>query len=345
MTVNRSAGTGLALALALCLSAALAFPLAARDVYKGFLNPGIPQHRATLDLLERLEKTPNDASLHNDLACLIARDGFWRDALREFGVAAQLDKTDGRPLYNAGLVHATRGEWASAASSFGKAVSRAPGNWTAWWMLGYAEERRGRESAAIAAYKRSLRVDTSLFEVRRNPFAAYTRLKGRVLLETLEGRLVSASLPATEQMAQPDLVGSFQHGHVAVSAAPGGVAPEAPAPGAAAAAPGGPGADDRAARSGSGGAVVTSVPPVSTSRPTANSSAVAPTPAFTRANEIIPSEIPSQSPAGPGRRRIHAPTPVPTPAPVPTAPPASPDDPSASPTPAPTPVRVGPGIG
>jgi hypothetical protein len=329
MSIDRRARLG---ALALCLAiamAAFAGPLGARDVYKGFLDPGIPQHRATLDILERLEKTPNDASLHNDLACLIARDGFWRDALREFGIAATLDKSDGRPLYNAGLVHAMRDEWGRAASSFRKAVSRGPGNWTAWWMLGYAEERRGNDSAAIAAYKTSLRVDTSLFDVRRNPFAAYTRLKGRVLLESLEGRLNRAALPATEQMAEADLVGSFQQGRVAVSAVTGGLTPPAPAPAA------GPATDDYAPRPGPGGAVVTSVPPVSTSRPAPppNSSSAPAAPTYTRANEIIPSDIPEQSPAGPARKRT----------PSPGVAPGVQEDAPASPPPAPP--RPGPGIG
>ena len=329
MSIDRRARLGGALALCLAM-AVFAGPLAAKDVYKGFLDPNIPQHRATLDLLERLEKAPNDAALHNDLACLIARDGFWRDALREFGLAAKLDKADGRPLYNAGLVHATRGEWGSAASSFRKTVSRAPGNWAAWWMLGYAEERRGNDSAAIAAYKTSLRVDTSLFDVRRNPFAAYTRLKGRVLLETLEGRLNRAALPVAEQMAEADLVGSFQKGHVAVSAVPGGLAPGAPAPA------GGPVPDDRAVRPGPGGAVVTSVPSVSTSRPAPppNASSAPPTPAYTRANELIPSDIPEQSPAGPAKKR----------APAPEAAPGAQEGAPAAPAPAP-PRPPGPGIG
>ena len=256
MSIDRRGRLGgaraLGLALAMATFAAFAGSLAAKDVYKGFLDPGIPQHRATLDILERLAKTPNDASLHNDLGCLIARDGFWRDALREFDLAAKLDKADGRPLYNAGLVHAMRGEWSGATSSFNKAVSRSPGNWAAWWMLGFAEEKRGNDSAAVAAYKTSLRVDTSLFDVRRNPFAAYTRLKGRALLESLDGRLVRASLPVSEQMAEPGLVGSFQQGRVAVSAVPGGLAPGAPAP------PGGPSPDEGAVRQGPGGAVVTS---------------------------------------------------------------------------------------
>ena len=313
-------------ALALC--AALAWPLAARDVYRGFLDPGNPQHRATLDLLERLEKTPNDASLHNDLACLIARDGFWRDALREFGFAAKLDKADSRPLYNAGLVHAMRGEWGSAASSFHKAVSRAPGNWAGWWMLGFAEEQRGNVSAAIAAYKMSLRVDTSLFDVRKNPFAARTRLKGRVLLESLDARVYRLALPAAEQMAQPDPVTSFQAGHVAVLAVPGAPVPAgAPVP------------EDRAARPGPAGPVVTSVPPVSASRPAPqpNSSVSAPVstpppvPTVTRANEPIPSDFPEQSPAGPAPPRRVQPGP------------GGREDAPAAPTPPPRPA--GPGIG
>ena len=296
------------------MCALLAWPLAARDVYRGFLDPANPQHRATLDLLARLEKTPDDASLHNDLACLIARDGFWRDALREFETAAKLDKKDGRPLYNAGLVHAMRGDWGSAASSFHKAVSRTPGNWTAWWMLGFAEEQRGHESAAIAAYKTSLRVDTSLFDVRRNPFAARTRLKSRVLLESLDDRLVRLALPAAEQMAQPDLVTSFQQGHVAVVAVPG--APVAAAP---------PVPEDRGVRQGPAGPVVVSVPPVSTSRPARppGSGVTAPTPrpptpptptpSLTRANEPIPSDFPEQSPAGPAPPKGVQPTPTPRP--------------------------------
>jgi len=308
-------------ALAVC--AVLAWPLAARDVYRGFLDPANPQHRATLDLLARLEKTPDDASLHNDLACLIARDGFWRDALREFGTAAKLDKKDGRPLYNAGLVRAMRGEWRSAASSLRKAVARAPGNWAAWWMLGFAEEQRGNESAAIAAYKTSLRVDTSLFDVRRNPFAARTRLKGRVLLESLDAREVRLALPVTEQMAQPDLVTSFQQGHVAVQAVPGAPLPAgAPVP------------EDRGARPGPAGPVVTSVPPVSTSRPTpprGSNAIVRPAqPTVTRANEPIPANFPEQSPAGPAPPRGGQP---------------GPGGGEGAPVPTPTPRPIGPGVG
>lgn len=180
-----------------------------KDVYKCCLDPALPNHRAILDTLEKLKERPKDAGLHNDLGCLVARDGFWRDALREFSEAATLDPKDGRPHFNAGLVHAWKGEWSRARSRFRKATERDPGNWEAWWMTGYAEERLGNVRDALDAYKTSVRVDTSLFDVRRNPFAAGTRLKARVLLETYEKRLVQAALPKSEQLAEPDRVASF----------------------------------------------------------------------------------------------------------------------------------------
>ena len=62
-------------------------------------------------------------------------------------------------------------------------------------MLGFAEEKLGNPNAAVKAYATSLRVDTSLFDVKRNPYAAQTRLKARVLLETYDARASPAPLP------------------------------------------------------------------------------------------------------------------------------------------------------
>ena len=187
----------------------VAHEAAARDLYKKFLDPGIPNHRAILDTLDKLKANPKDAGLHNDLGCLVARDGFWRDALREFGEAGDLDKKDGKPFFNAGLVHAWKEEWGSAKRSFAKATDRDPGNWAAWWMLGFAEERLGNVNAAGDAYKVSVRYDTSLFEPIRNPYAAQTKLKDRALLETYEKRAVRASLPIAEQLAEPERIAGF----------------------------------------------------------------------------------------------------------------------------------------
>ncbi|MBK9063481.1 MAG: tetratricopeptide repeat protein [Acidobacteria bacterium] len=311
---------------------ALAIPAAAKDVYRAFLDPGIPQHKATLDILARLEATPNDASLHNDLGCLIARDGFWRDALREFETAQKLDKKDGRAPYNAGLVQTTRGEWGSARSSFKTAVDRDPGNWPAWWMLGFSEEKLGNAGAATQAYARSLRVDTSLFDVKRNPYALQSRLKSRVLLETFDARFARAALPSTEQLAHPDVLTSFQSGRVAVTAAPGPVvAEEAHGRTAVPAGPGG-GPATVAAPAG-GGAVVTSVPPVSSSRPAAPAAPLVSAPAAPARSsglEEAPPWFPQTSPAGP--------------APAKTPRPASNPDPGGTTTPAPPPPP-GPGVG
>lgn len=193
------------------IAASLLFAPAApgKDVYKPYLDKAIPHHAAILDTLEKIEKSPEDAQLRNDLGCLVAWDGYWRDALRSFDEASDLDPKDSRPWFNAGLVQALRGEWGAARSRFRKAVKVDPGNWAAWWMLGFSEESLGRENAAVDAYSRSLRVDTSLFDPRVNPFAVATRLKSRVLLRTYERRRVDAALPFTNQLSDPSRLASF----------------------------------------------------------------------------------------------------------------------------------------
>jgi hypothetical protein len=189
-------------ALAVCAAVLLASgTAAAKDVYKAFLDPAVPHHRAILDILAQIEANPSDAGLFNDLGCLVAWDGFWRDALRNFKKAAKLDKGDTRPMYNAGIVYLYKGEWGSARSAFQKAVDRGPGNWEGWWMLGYSEEMLGNVQAAIDAYAKSLRVDTTLFDVRRNPFAANSRLKAIVLTTTYDARVSREAMPATEEFA------------------------------------------------------------------------------------------------------------------------------------------------
>src|SRR5664280_2225967 len=131
--------------------------------------------------------------------------------------------------------------------------------------------------------------------------------------------------PASQQMAQPDLVTSFQRGHVAVLAVPGAPVPAgAPVP------------EDRAAKPGPGGPVITSVPPVGMSRPApppgSSVSARPAIPTVTRANEPIPSDFPEQSPAGPAPKNGVQPGPG-----------GGGDAPALGPTPTPRPP--GPGVG
>jgi len=264
----------------------------APDIYKAFLDESLPNHRAIKETLALIEQSPGDAALYNDLGCLISWDGFWRDALKNFEKAAELDPKDSKPLFNSGVVQAWLGEWSAAKSAFGKAVKRDPGNWPAWWMLGFSEERLGRTEAAVDAYKRSLRVDTSLFDIQKNPFAAMTKLKGRVLLETYGTRMVRAVMPKGEQLEDPKRIARFFQesrpaaaaGAAVATAPPAGVLP-------------GP----------RGGPVVTAVPSVSSpaTRPAATATprtpapyAVAPAPA----RETAPSEAAPPPPDEPARR-------------------------------------------
>lgn len=231
MTLTRSLRAALGAASIAVLGALLALPASAKDVYKPYLDPAIPRHQAILDTLARLELEPTNAGLKNDLGCLVALDGFWRDALREFEEAADLDEKDSRPLFNAGLVRAWRGEWRSARRAFRRAVDRDPGNWPAWWMLGYSQERLGRLRPAIEAYKVSLRTGTSLFDVEVNPFAVSSRLKPAVLLETYEKRLVQAAMPEAQQISDPERIAAFlQPSARPVERAPAAAVVEEPVP-------------------------------------------------------------------------------------------------------------------
>jgi hypothetical protein len=209
MNQMNSAGTGRLPAILLSLLLLLAGgDVQARDVYKAYLDPAIPRHQAILDTLGRLVESPMDAGLKNDLGCLLAQEGFWRDALREFDESAKLDPKDSHPYFNAGLVRAMKSDWRGARGYFHKAVKRDPGNWPAWWMLGYAEEQIGNTSAAVDAYRTSVRLDMSLFDVTVNPYAAWTKLKPQVFLESYDTRRVRVTLPSMEQMSDPERVAS-----------------------------------------------------------------------------------------------------------------------------------------
>lgn len=204
----------------------------ADDGYKAVLDDRIPLHRSIRETLALLEKNPNDAALHNDLGALLAWNGTYRNALESFEKAADLDKKDGKPLFNAGLVEALKGNWHTARSRFREATNRDPGNFQAWWMLGWTEEILENTDEAVDAYKHAIVADRSLYDIRRNPFAATTKLKGRVLLETYGSRLVKATLPEQEQLEDPARVGSFfQRGRLAApSAAPPVPTPRPPVP-------------------------------------------------------------------------------------------------------------------
>jgi hypothetical protein len=328
------------------LALLLAFPAAGADAYKASLDKSIPHHAAILDTLAKLEKEPGNAQLHNDLGCLIAWDGFWRDALRSFDKAAELDPKDTRPWFNAGLVEALRGEWSAARSKFRKAVKVDPGNWPGWWMLGFAEESLGNEGAAIDAYARSLRVDTSLFDPKVNPFAVGSRLKARVLLETYDRRRVDAAIPFTNQLSQPSRIAGFfqsktpvvpagtveiqeppKTGPVVMSVAPPSRVPAAagtPAPGA------GETMSRRRRAYGreTDGGVPVEVAPATTRRPP-DVSDTPPGPGFGTGN-VAPGSSAAPSPATPTTPTTPAPGATPAPrrvgAPGPGGPPAPPPD-------------------
>jgi DNA polymerase III subunit gamma/tau len=157
-------------------------------------------------------------------------------------------------------------------------------------MAGFAEEQLGNASAAVANYQVSLRVDTSLFDVAVNPFAAWTQLKARVFLESYDTRRARAALPTSEQLEDPDRVIAFfqksKKGALRAAAAP----PPTPEP--------------------KTGPVISSAPAASSTAPPSKMSSG-----------------PTWNPQGPGTRRREETPPSDTPPPAtppPTTPPPAP---------------------
>jgi Flp pilus assembly protein TadD len=308
-----------------------------KDVYKAFLSPEVPHHRAIKEILAQIEANPLDASLFNDLGCLVAWDGFWRDALRNFETAAKLDKGDTRPMFNAGIVYAYKGEWGNARSAFEKAVKRGPGNWAGWWMLGYAEEQLGNTEAAVDAYRRSLRMDTSLFDLKQNPFAANSRLKAIVLTATYDKRLARAAMPRAEEFADENRIAALLQPGKAAQRAAAPTSPEEAAPPAAT------------------GPVITNVPSSAAAAPRGGSSAPASSSPYRAqpAPAREPAEATSVEPAAEGASRRKAgqgrsessPTTPRSPAGAPRTAPGAPQTSPGAPAPVPTAVVPGPGTG
>ncbi len=253
----------LPIAFVLLLLTSPAATHAADEGYKAVLDDQIPLHRAIKETLALIEKNPNDASLHNDLGALLAWNGTYPNALESFAKAAELDKKDAKPLFNAGLVEVLKGNWHTARKRFQQATRREPGNFQAWWMVGWTEERLENTDAAVDAYKHAVVNDTTLWDIRRNPFAATTRLKGRVLLETYRARVLKTTLPLQEQFEDPARMESFfqRSRPAAAPAAPPSAAPQAPAAAPLTTPPGGPPSAPSKAPAGGSPGVPTVAPP------------------------------------------------------------------------------------
>ncbi len=87
-----------------------------------------------------------------------ARNRVWRDDLSLWSDAASKSPRKARPLNNLGAARFARGEFASAAALYERAIQAEPGYTKAWFNLGEVRQRMGDCQGAIGPYEAFLQV-------------------------------------------------------------------------------------------------------------------------------------------------------------------------------------------
>ena len=103
---------------------------------------------------------------HRNLGIAFYRTGMLDEASREFRRVLELRESDGISRFHLGLVHARRGEWADAASTFARAAQEPEAPSAVWHNLAFALEQTGDRAGASRALDEAVRRAGSLPDPR-----------------------------------------------------------------------------------------------------------------------------------------------------------------------------------
>ena len=161
--------------------------------YRAYLVPGNPLDERIREQEKRVEEDPHSAALRNDFGNLLAARGFAGDARKQYHEAMRLDAKNFLAAYNLGLLEEKEGRTSAAISAFKESIHRKKGFPPSRFHLGHLYEKTGSTDAAIEEYAVALRIDPSMRDPRRNPLAADSSLLYRVSLTNYERDLAAAS--------------------------------------------------------------------------------------------------------------------------------------------------------
>jgi tetratricopeptide (TPR) repeat protein len=170
--------------------------------YRHYLIAGDPLDERILAQEKRVDADPGSAALRNDFGNLLAARRFPADARVQYKTAMDLDKKYFLAPYNLGLLEETEGHAGAAISAYQESIKRKPGFPPSHFRLARLYERRGSTDLAIEHYARSLRIDRSMRDPRRNPLVADTQLLDRVSLSNYDRDMAVASMPRDEGWAE-----------------------------------------------------------------------------------------------------------------------------------------------
>src|SRR5262245_63103969 len=162
--------------------------------YEKYLVFGNPLDDEIRAMEKRVEASPGDANLHNDLGNLLALRGFPEQAADQYTQAAKLDKSNFISLYNLGLLRETEGKTGDAKSAYKKSIARKPGFPPSRFRLGRIYEEDGQLDDATARYAKAFWIDPSMRDPKRNPLVVDSDLMYRASLVNYERDLAPATL-------------------------------------------------------------------------------------------------------------------------------------------------------
>jgi len=137
--------------------------------YRKYLVPGDPLDDKIVEQEKRVEASPDDANLRNDLGNLLAERRFPAQAAEQYEKALTLDPKNFISAYNLGLVRETEGKISSAISAYQRSIKRKPGFPQSRFRLGRLYEQTNRPDSAVHEYAAALWIDPAMRDPRRNP--------------------------------------------------------------------------------------------------------------------------------------------------------------------------------
>jgi hypothetical protein len=144
--------------------------------YRQYLVPGDPLDDRIAEQERRVEASPQDPNLRNDFGNLLAERRFPAQAAEQYEIALHLDKRNFISAYNLGLVRETEGKVSAAISAYRRSIKRKPGFPQSHFRLGRLYEQTNQPEPAVHEYAAAMWIDPGMRDPKRNPLVIDSQL-------------------------------------------------------------------------------------------------------------------------------------------------------------------------
>ncbi len=137
--------------------------------YRKYLVAGNTLDDKIVEQERRVEASPQDPNLHNDLGNLLAERRFPGQAAEQYEIALNLDKKNFISAYNLGILRETEGKISAAISAYQRSIKRKPGFPQSRFRLGRLYEQTNQPESAVKQYAAAMWIDPAMRDPKRNP--------------------------------------------------------------------------------------------------------------------------------------------------------------------------------